>query len=313
MDNLVQRTYEKITDKLPDYVDFGFVPVKTLVFKTITVENFFSSSPIYVEVINDKDKRIVIQPSAFTIPKLGKAEFKVSVQCDQAIVIVANIMIAIDKSYNKILKISAISKYSYLRIQKGLFDFGNVLIGKKSTMDLVVTNPEKVYAKFKVIRKNESSYGNTLKYFTLSDTEGLVPPNSAFLVKITYHAMYANLFSCENFELSVQGGNKENFSCIGNSLSLNVSVNSKTIDFGSIELEGSSSKSIRLLNDSDLETDYQFFYSNPGPFFISEMEGSIPARSNTRVNITFRPKETIIYYDRVYCLIKNHLLLVNTY
>jgi len=311
MDNLIQKTYEKITDKLTDFIDFGFVPVKTSITKTITVENCFSNSSIYVEIINNKDKAITIEPSHCTIAKLSKAEFKISVKCDQAIVLVANIMIALDKSYNKIIKMSAISKYSYLKIQKSAFDFGNVLIGKKSTLDLVITNPEKVSARFKIIRKGDTNYGNNINYFSLSDSEGLVPPSSAFLVKITYHALFVNHFSCENFDLVVQGGNKESFSCLGNSLALNTSVNNKTIDFGSIELEGSSSKSIRLLNDSDLDTNYQFFYSNPGPFYVGEMEGVIPARSNTRINILFKPRETIIYYDRIFCLIKNHMLIVS--
>ncbi len=310
MDSITQKTYEKIIKNLPDYVYFGFVPVKTQMTKTITVENFFTNTPIYLEVINDKNKGITIEPIFCTIPRGMKADLKISIKNEQAIVVVANIMIAIDKSYNKIIKISTIGKYSYLRIQKSLFDFGNVLIGKKRSLDLIITNPEKVHARFKIISKSENVFGNYSKYFTLSETEGLVPPNSAFLVKITYHALFADLFSCENFELIVQGGNKERLSCLGNSLAIKGGVNSKTIDFSSIELDGSSSKSIRLLNDAELDTQYQFFYNNPGPFYILEVEGVIPAKSNVRINIVFRPKETIIYYDRVYCMIKNHLLIV---
>ena len=42
--------------------------------------------------------------------------------------------------------------------------------------------------------------------------------------------------------------------------------------------------------------------------FFDITEGIIPVQSNVRVNATFRPYETIIYYQRVFFLIRNHSL-----
>ena len=67
---------------------------------------------------------------------------------------------------------------------------------------------------------------------------------------------------------------------------------------------------IRLFNESDELTYFQFFYNNDHVFFFDELEGVIPAKSNVRVTITFKPNETVSYYDRIFCLIKNHFLFV---
>ena len=50
------------------------------------------------------------------------------------------------------------------------------------------------------------------------------------------------------------------------------------------------------------------YYDNSGTFNFDISEGVIPGKSNVRINVTFKPYETIIYYKRVFCLIKNHML-----
>jgi len=310
MDVQTDKFYEKILEKIPDYIDFGFIAVKIPAFQSLIIENSFSNKPIYIEFNNDKGNGFKVEPQNLIVQKSSKAEAQFSITVDQANVTLANVMITIDKYHSKVIKICAISKFSYVRIHKNLFDFGNVMIGKKMQLDLILTNPEKVVAKFKIIKKSGDKGPYNVKYFSLSVSEGEIPPNSSYLVKITYNALFVNLFSCDNFVINVFGGNTERFSCIGNCLALNTNVSSRIINFGSIELDETNTKLIRLVNDSDLETTYQFYYNNPGPFYIAETEGIIPARSNVRVYINFKPRETIIYYDRVFCLIKNHMLLV---
>jgi len=311
MDLHTEEIYEKILKRIPDYIDFGFIAVTIEATQPLIIENLFASKPIYVEFVNDKNNGFKIEPQSMVIHKNSKSEAKFRISVNQASVTIANVMLTIDSIHNKVIKICAISKFSYIRIQKNLFDFGNVLIGKKTQLDLIITNPEKVVAKFKIVKKSDETGHSNLKYFSLSETEGIIPPNSAYLVKITYNAKFVNLFTCDNFEISVLGGNKERFSCIGNCLALNTTVSTRIINFDSIEVNESSTKVIRLINDSELDTTYQIFYNNQSPFTITETQGIIPSRTNVRVHISFKPKETIIYYDRVFCLIKNHMLLVN--
>ena len=70
------------------------------------------------------------------------------------------------------------------------------------------------------------------------------------------------------------------------------------------------SKLIRLYNDSEEPTTFQIHHNNDGPFKILETEGVIGAKTNVRVNVIFKPNDTMTYYERVFCLIRNHNVLV---
>ena len=64
----------------------------------------------------------------------------------------------------------------------------------------------------------------------------------------------------------------------------------------------------RIYNDSDSPTEFQIYHDNSGAFTFDITEGIVPAKSNIRINVTFRPYETIIYYQRIFCFIKNHMV-----
>ena len=99
------------------------------------------------------------------------------------------------------------------------------------------------------------------------------------------------------------------FSCSGSCLSLSTYLNAKCVNFKSVPLGGQMTKLIRVYNDSAQETDYQMFHNNDRAVKINKTQGTIKAHTNMRINITFRPYETITYYERVFCLIKNHMLI----
>lgn len=44
-------------------------------------------------------------------------------------------------------------------------------------------------------------------------------------------------------------------------------------------------------------------------FSIGEFKGTIPANSFKKVIVQFDPKNTICYYERIYCIVRNHKLL----
>ena len=54
-------------------------------------------------------------------------------------------------------------------------------------------------------------------------------------------------------------------------------------------------KLFRIYNDSDIATEFQIYHDNSGAFAFDVTEGIIPAKSNIRINATFRPYETIVY------------------
>lgn len=312
MDNELEKIYDKILDKIPKELDFGFVAVKNEAVQYITIDN---NNKFQIPFNLESTEFFKFEPSVGNLPKMGKIEIKIKTCPQSAVVSVANAQVILGKDItrkSKVLKMTVISKYPYLKIFKNVLDFGNVIIGKSKELELVINNPEKVPAKFS-IEKKKFSNSKSIEQFYLSEINGIVPPNSSFLLKIKYVTSYPNYFSYETFDIITKGGNVNRFNCIAHSLALNTNISEKFINFYSLELNSSKTKMIRLFNESDEMTYYQFFYNNDHVFLFDELEGTIPAKSNVRVTITFKPKETISYYDRIFCLIKNHFLFVNNF
>ena len=44
-------------------------------------------------------------------------------------------------------------------------------------------------------------------------------------------------------------------------------------------------------------------------FSFSKLEGTVAAHSSQRIIITFLPLETVNYYERIFCIVKNHKIL----
>lgn len=167
----------------------------------------------------------------------------------------------------------------------------------------------KVPAKFMIKRTNQE-FGTQCIYFHLSEQGGEVLAESAFLLKIKYITVHVNNFSCENFEIIVVGGNTLKFHCTAFCMSLCMEISTKNVNFQSKEVNSSSTKYIKLFNNSEIQTQFNFYYfNNFGPFYFDKIEGTLDAKSSVRVNISFKPKETGIFYDRVFCMIKNHMIL----
>jgi hypothetical protein len=309
MDNELDKVLEKILEKVPKDIDFGFIAVKNEVTKTFQIEN---NNKFQIPFEFDSSEIYKFNPSEGNLPRMGKIEIKITMNPQSAIVCVSNAQLILGKEANrksKIIKISSISKYPYLKIHKTILDYGNVVIGKTKELDIIINNPEKVPAIF-FIEKKKFIDTKIIEQFYVNHTHGIVPPNSSYQLKVKYVTSYPNFFSYETFDIITKGGNVNRFNCIAHSLSLNTNISERFVNFFSVELNESKTKMIRLFNESDELTYFQFFYNNDHVFILSQLEGVVPGKSNVRVTITFKPKECITYYDRIFCLMKNHFLFV---
>ena len=109
--------------------------------------------------------------------------------------------------------------------------------------------------------------------------------------------------SNEIFCISTKGGNKLTFECKGTCRSLKTWVGTKSVNFKTVALGSQIKKLFRIYNDSDSPTEFQIYHDNSGAFTFDITEGIVPAKSNIRINVTFRPYETMIYYQRYSCKI----------
>ena len=325
----MEKFYEDMLNALPESIDFNFIPAKNESYRIITLENKSNVSMIFrIEHSNTEtsstqqqqhttttniqqhksNMNFIFEPSNGLIHKQHKQEIKIKITPSSAKVLVANCRVVIDDKASKILKLSCISKFPYLTINKTALDFGSIQIGKHTVQELIISNPENVAAKFTITKHSEQP-GKHPEVFLLSTYTGEVPPNSAFLVKIKYQTFFPNVNSYETFTLRTQGGNTLRFSCTGSCFPLSVWLSNKYVSFKSIPLGNQMTKLIRVYNGSEQETEYQIFHNNDGAFRIYNTEGVIKPHSNVRVTIMFKPYETTTYYERVFCLVKNHILI----
>ena len=300
----MDKAYSYIFSKIPETIDFDFISVKNETFKTITLENI-STKSILFQIENAEG--FIFEPNQGIIPIKKKVDLKIKINPNYATVLIANARIILDQKYKKIIRLSSIAKYPFISISKTNLDFGTVQIGHMKEQELIITNNENVPAKF-TIERTSTQPGNQPCMFYISNLSGEIPPNSNYLLKILFKPIFCLNNSYETFSLSIKGGNKLTFSCRGGCNPLHTWVGTKSVNFKSVPLGNQVKKLFRIFNDSDIPTEFQLYHDNSGAFFFDVNEGIIPAKSNVRVNVTFRPYETMAYYQRIFCLIRNHSL-----
>jgi len=62
-------------------------------------------------------------------------------------------------------------------------------------------------------------------------------------------------------------------------------------------------------NSSDLPTSFQFITDKSNVFGFSQTEGVVKPHSFCRIIISFNPQVCGNYYDRVFCIVRNHKVL----
>jgi hypothetical protein len=297
--------YKEILNSIPESIDFNFIPVKAVSTKQIILTNSYETS-IYFKITNAEGYSF--RPNEGILIKNKPVTIEVLIEPISASVIVANAQITLDKKISKIFKLSCVSKYPYLTINRNHFDLGVIEYGKSSFGEIIISNSEPVTGRFTIVQTSAQP-GKHPKIFKLSTNKGEVPPQNSFLVKINFTPFFPKSSSYETYEIRTNGGNVVKFSLTGGCTPLKIFLNAKHINFNTVELGSSVTKLIRIYNESDLETDYQIMHTNGSSvFFIkeNEIQGTIRPHTNLRVNVTFKPNQTSLFYERVYCIARNH-------
>ena len=300
----MEKICPNILLSVPDTIDFDFITIKTQTTKSFFLNN---TSDLNILFNIENAESFVFEPSGGILQRKKKQEIKVKINPDLARVLVSNARIVLENKYHKIIKLSYVAKYPFLHINKQHIEFGSVQIGKSLEKELILSNWESVPAQFTIEHKSTQP-GKQPSIFFISDLSGNIPPKSNFLVKILYKPIFPSMSSHEIFCISTKGGNKLTFECKGTCRPLKTWVGTKCINFKTVPLGGQSKRLFRIYNDSDLPTEFQIYHDNSGAFTFDITEGIVPAKTNIRINATFRPYETIIYYQRIFCFIKNHMV-----
>ena len=115
------------------------------------------------------------------------------------------------------------------------------------------------------------------------------------------------MYSADTFFITTAGGNSLSVKCFGSCVGPKITFSSHSIDFGSIELGSTSTKTLIVRNTSSDICAIQFITEPYGLFKIDlpHAEALIPARGSVEVKVTFTPSQPINLYKRIFCLVKN--------
>lgn len=98
-------------------------------------------------------------------------------------------------------------------------------------------------------------------------------------------------------------------SVIGQANGIDVSLSSKSVHFGEVQLTSVTNRLLNIINESDQPTTFQFFTDKTNIFSFSRTEGTVQPHSQARIIIEFYPQATTNYYERVFCVVRNHQIL----
>ena len=117
------------------------------------LQNPKSKNPSKINVINNSP--FIISPASAVVPGRGKLDITIFYTPKEANVVVASVIFQVQNEPDKILKLSAIGKYSYITLNKPSFKFNELLIGQSETKNLIIKNQSSVSTTFHIEEDNE--------------------------------------------------------------------------------------------------------------------------------------------------------------
>lgn len=219
----------------------------------------------------------------------------------------AEIVQEIQNEEPKIVKIAAIGKYPYVTVSTTDVTFEPLLIGKFLTKEIELRNSSSVPARFHILKIQDDDFKDNS--FSLDWYNGEIQPKQAFTLKVTYTPSVADLISVQHYKVTIPGGNEIVFACTGTAVGYDVQLSANSINFGEIKIGNETSRLLTIHNNSDLPISFEFHNDPNNIFGFQRTKGTINAKSYERIIIQFAPKHTICYYERVFCIVRNHKLL----
>lgn len=128
-------------------------------------------------------------------------------------------------------------------------------------------------------------------------------------ITIKFIPSIADTISCAYYKISAQGGNQLEFGCKGQAQGYDVTLSASSIHFGEVQHLSNTNRLLTVHNNSDLPISFQFQTDRFNVFGFTMTEGVVKAHSFVRVKINFTPTVCGNYYERVYCIVRNHKVL----
>ncbi|KAI9333355.1 hypothetical protein DFJ73DRAFT_963215 [Zopfochytrium polystomum] len=183
----------------------------------------------------------------------------------------------------------------------GVFEFGDVFVGKTADKRFTLVNHSVVHANFK-IKQAERGID---PYFVFSTLSGSVPSEKSLEIGVSFTPAAAGMVSTEYFDVTTLSGNCIRITCTGRGVGPQVSMNTSVVNFNDVPAGTTVTRPLYLQNAAATTAFYQFLTEQNSIFRIDKPWGTIGPNSSVALTIRFSPAEPINYYRRVYCLVEH--------
>ncbi|XP_052080289.1 cilia- and flagella-associated protein 65-like [Mytilus californianus] len=303
---------------VPEFLDFSMCAAKDSVETIFEVKN---SGDLETKVEWEVGEPFTIDPPAAILKSQQIKKFKATFKPENASVFEADAVCKYGNELNlaKVTKLEGIGKYPHILISlpgrpattlnkdnlEATVQFGGAPVGTTLQKYIELHNLAPVRAPFKVEHPTRLSRIDTV--FDCPQKAGIVPPMGSIKLPLTYNPHTVDTTSIDYFHIVAIGNiSKSVVKCQGVSKGPFVQLSSQTINFMQIDSGRIGTKTIDIVNNSDVDAQFQFMLDcEESVFKFEKLTGSVRANSTITVIIKFFPVHPINYYKRLACIVHN--------
>eukprot|EP01031_Cornospumella_fuschlensis_P041521 gene41521-50672_t len=330
----VRATIDKLSLTAPDGLDFGYCTTHQTSYLTFLLVNDGEIDAPYTWQVPSP---FVFTPSSGVVPVGQAHEITVSLMPTDASVYVSKAVCVVGQGVHAIIpnptittKLSAIAKFPYITLSDAEVSFDEVVSGMvPDKKEVVLYNNSVVPAEFELVRFD----ADRDEVFTLTPTQGIIPPKSEVSIIITYTPLSMGTYTKDRYAFRTPSQCYTILTLKGLSMppkvtlfkdtppgTLSTSPKQLLESAGSVfmEEEGSplfslnfrdvivgkaETRILYLSNDSEREVAFCVMGDEQGIFQMAPKQGIIPPLiKQYPVKVVFRPVKPINYYRRFFVL-----------
>ncbi|KAK3083386.1 hypothetical protein FSP39_021362 [Pinctada imbricata] len=317
-DVTIKAILPQVDIKVPESLDFNMCAAKDLVQTMFEVTN---TGDLETKVEWEIDEPFVIEPSAAIIKSKATRQFRATFTPENACVYQAEAICRYgqEMSMGKVTKLEGIGKYPHILAsvpgkptsalssdnQDVEIQFGSNPVGSTIQKWVELHNLAPVRAPYRIEHPTRGSRIDTV--FDCPQKQGIVPPMSSVKIPISFRPNTVDTTSIDYFHILAIGNiSKSIIKCTGTSKGPVVTLGAKSVNFKQIDLGQVATRTVDIINDTDIEAVFQFMIDcSESVFKFEKLTGTIRPNSKATIIMKFVPQHAINYHRRVTCMIHN--------
>eukprot|EP00762_Andalucia_godoyi_P002164 ANDGO_02594.mRNA.1 hypothetical protein GUITHDRAFT_102279 len=307
----VRATLPKMDVSLDGALDFGLCPVHVVSKRSIKLTNT-GEKPLTFQFSDrvDGNTDFDVSPKKTGIAPGNSSVITVSLLPKDASVLLRTFHIGFQSKgefFTRTLRVSAISKYPFLKASVERIDFGDVLPFQTKEYMFNIRNHSLVNADFRILPISRGCPAPGVdSVFRFEPAVGQIPPDSVMTFKAFFTPVNPTTRSSASFRVITPPFDENppatvELSLVGQAVPPCVSLSPDHLSFGDVPLNERKVKVVHLKNDGEIPVAFSLdCYEESGSFLATPSSGVISPLSQVSVSFAFTPLVPVNFYRRVF-------------